>query len=478
MKEELMLSIGDEENVIRILGDVYNDPRDALAEFITNAIEAKATKIYVFLHKRAREPYIQVSDDGKGMTKDMLKYVAKNIGNSLKRYDPKTPGEKGIGILGFQALAERCDLVSRGNTNRESFCLSLTAGTRKGSIEEEKERALQIRGTDVYLYGVGDDKWRMFTREKLANHFKTKFRLDLLSDACSLEIVEGKEATPVRPEAYKGEPFYIDTLRTTYGNIRLSLHILPSGKSCSISVYCKQIRVLNLADLPEFACEPWNLGKVQGEITADFLTPTTGRGSFIRDRKHFPTWVKAVKSIEKQLASEVEHLTKEYSTAQTRKLYKRLKLAFQRAIAELNLEGMRTRKRKPKPDDEKTEIKRGRGDEDVTRRGKIDRTDEEVKKRKKRKVRLPDFNWDEDDFNKFPELNPELRSYLDPKTMTIIANKAHPDYVKEYPSSERRETYFRTLTSKELTLYNYPKANPETLLEELVAIEVCVKRYL
>jgi len=467
MKDELLLSIGDEENVIRILGDVYNDPRDAMAEFITNAIEASATKIYVFLHKRAKEPYMRVSDNGDGMTEDGLKYARKNIGNSLKRYDPKTPGEKGIGILGFQAIADRCDIVSRGNT--ESFCLSLTAGTRKAPIEQEKERALQIRGTDVYLYGIGDDRWRMFTREKLANHFKTKFRRDLSSDAFSLEIIEGKEATRVRPEAYKGEPFYINTLRTSYGNIRLSLYILPSGKSGSIGVYCKNIKVLNLVDLPEFACELWNLGKVQGEITADFLTPTTGRGSFIRDRKHFPAWVNGVKSIEKQLASEVEHLSKEYSTAQNRKLYKRLKLAFQKAITELNLEGMKRRKTSKgllKDDGNREQSKKRRSKKDGG------------KERKKRKMKAFSFSWDEDDFNRLPELNPELRSYLEPKTMTIIANKAHPDYVKEYPSPERRESYFRTLTSKELALYNYPKANPETLLEELVAIEVCVRRHL
>jgi len=468
MKEELMLSIGDEENVIRILGDVYNDPRDALAEFITNAIEAKATKIYVFLHKRAREPYILVSDNGEGMTKDMLKHVAKNIGNSLKRYDPKTPGEKGIGILGFQAIAERCDIVSRGNTNRESFRLSLTAGTRKGSIEEEKERALQIRGTDVYLYGVGDDKWRMFTREKLANHFKTKFRPDLLSDACSLEIVEGKEATRVRPEAYKGEPFYIHTLRTTYGNIRLSLHILPSGKSCSISVYCKKIRVLNLADLPEFACEPWNLGKVQGEITADFLKPDTTRVGFIRDRKHFPAWVNAIKSIEKQLASEIERLSKSYNAAQNRKLYKKLKLAFQKAIDELNIEWIKRRKT--------SKVLALTPSATRSKGGKS--TGTKIEKRKRRRTRAFDFSWAEEDFSRNPDLNPEFRSHLDPKLRTIIANITHRDYRKECQSPDGRLAYFRILTSKELTLFTYSKASQEEIAEELIGTEVCVKRYL
>ncbi len=166
MKEEVTLSIGDLQYVIQLLGEVYRDSRDALAEFITNASDVNATKIYVFLHKRAKEPYIRVSDNGDGMTYTILKYVAKNIGKSLKRYDPKSAGEKGIGILGFQKIAERCDIVSRGNSSKETFCLSLKAGTLKGSIQQETERALQIRGTDVYLYGVGADTWRLFTRDK------------------------------------------------------------------------------------------------------------------------------------------------------------------------------------------------------------------------------------------------------------------------------------------------------------------------
>ncbi len=199
MKEEGTLSIGDLQYVIQLLGEVYRDSRDALAEFITNAGDANATKIYVFLHKRAREPYIQVSDNGDGMTKNILKYVAENIGNSLKKYDPKSAGEKGIGILGFQKIAERCDIVSKGNSSKETFCLSLKAGSLNYSIQQEKEHALQIRGTDVYFYGISADTWRLFTRDKLANYFKSKFRLDLLSDAYSLVIVEGKETTPVRP---------------------------------------------------------------------------------------------------------------------------------------------------------------------------------------------------------------------------------------------------------------------------------------
>jgi len=468
MIEEGKLSIGDLQYVIQLLGEVYRDSRDALAEFITNAGDANATKIYVFLHKRAREPYIRVSDNGDGMTKNILKYVAENIGNSLKRYDPKSVGEKGIGILGFQKIAERCDIVSKGNASKETFCLSLKAGTLNYRIQEEKEHALQIRGTDVYLYGVSADTWRLFTRDKLANYFKFKFRPDLSSGAYSLVIVEGKETTPVRPEAYKGEPFYTTMVRTNYGNISLSLYILPTGKSYPVGIYCKNKKVLNITDLPEFACEPWTLGKVQGEITADFLKPDTTRVGFICDRKHFPAWVNAVKNIEKQLVAEIEHLSKSYNAVQNRKLYKKLKLAFQKAIDELNLEWIKRRKTSKvlAPTPSTTRSKGGKS------------TGIRIKKRKRRRTRAFDFSWEEEDFSRNPDLNPEFRSHLDPKLRRIIANNTHPDYQKECQSPDRREAYFRILTSKELALYTYSKASQEELAEELIGTEVCVKRYL
>ena len=469
MKEEGTLSIGDLQYVVQLLGEVYRDSRDALAEFVTNAGDANATKIYVFLHKRAREPYIRVSDNGDGMTKNILRYVAENIGKSLKRYDPKPTGEKGIGILGFQKIAERCDIVSKGNASKETFCLSLKAGTLNYSIEEEKERALQIRGTDVYLYGIGADTWRLFTRDKLANYFKFKFRPDLSSGTYSLVIVGGKGTTSVRPEAYKGEPFYITTVRTNYGNITLSLYILPTGKSYPIGIYCKNKKVLNITDLPEFACEPWTLGKVQGEITADFLKPDTTRVSFIRDRKHFPAWVNAVKSIEKQLASEIERLSKSYNAAQNRKLYKKLKLAFQKAIDELNLEWIKRRKT--------SKVLASTPSATKSRGGKSNGI--KIKKRRRRHTRAFDFSWEEEDFSRDPELNPEFRSHLDPKLRRIIANNTHTDYQKECRSSpDRRQAYFRILTSKELVLYTYAKASQEELAEELIGTEVCVQRYL
>jgi sensor histidine kinase regulating citrate/malate metabolism len=122
-----------------LLGEVYHDPRDALAEFVTNAADANASKIQVFLKRHAKEPCIQISDNGGGMAHDDLKYVTENIGKSLKRFDPKTAGEKGIGILGFQKFAEQCDIVSSSNACEETLCLYLRIGTLGYQITRRAE---------------------------------------------------------------------------------------------------------------------------------------------------------------------------------------------------------------------------------------------------------------------------------------------------------------------------------------------------
>jgi len=88
------IEIGDIPNVLKLLGEVYEDPRDALAEFITNSIDAKATKVIVEINKNKKNPYVLISDNGIGMTEKDLERIAKNIGFSIKRHERYCGGER------------------------------------------------------------------------------------------------------------------------------------------------------------------------------------------------------------------------------------------------------------------------------------------------------------------------------------------------------------------------------------------------
>ena len=70
------LQIANVSNAIFHLGNVYGDARDALAEFVTNGIDARATSIFIRLHRRGDYGSIEVEDDGEGMNlRDLSDYL-------------------------------------------------------------------------------------------------------------------------------------------------------------------------------------------------------------------------------------------------------------------------------------------------------------------------------------------------------------------------------------------------------------------
>lgn len=66
-------------------------------------------RIRVVLRRKGRHPMIAVDDDGRGMSPDRLREVARNLFESTKAGDDRTLGEKAIGMLAFQQLGGRCE---------------------------------------------------------------------------------------------------------------------------------------------------------------------------------------------------------------------------------------------------------------------------------------------------------------------------------------------------------------------------------
>lgn len=63
--------------------------------------------IRILLRRKGRYPVIAVEDRGREMDEEPLRQVARNLFESAKAEDPRTLGEKGNGILGFQQLGGR-----------------------------------------------------------------------------------------------------------------------------------------------------------------------------------------------------------------------------------------------------------------------------------------------------------------------------------------------------------------------------------
>ena len=118
------LRIGDNWNVITIIALSQNNPLKAIAEFVENSIDARASTISIVRAKERGEPYLKIVDDGEGVPRDPqgapdFRYVATHIGDSLKRRLKEKgiegiQGEFGIGLLSFWTVGERMRLSSTG----------------------------------------------------------------------------------------------------------------------------------------------------------------------------------------------------------------------------------------------------------------------------------------------------------------------------------------------------------------------------
>lgn len=477
------LQIGDVNKAIFHLGNVYDDPRDALAEFVTNGIDARAGHIFIRLHRRGSSGSIEVEDDGDGMTLGDLRRIAVSLCDSIKAEDERTVGEKGIGILGYQELASGCEILSRTANDPDTHTLRLRKGIREYSISDvAKNRPIQ--GTVVRLTGIDKTRMRQFTIAKVEEHLKRKFRVHLTSGGVRITVVEGRKSLHVQPENYKGVPFYVNEIRTPYGDIKINLFINPTGRTEAVAVYHKGNLVLNsIAELDEFQEEPWTSGKVTGEVTNDFNKANTGRSGFLRHTKKWPAWVQGIRGIAPQLQAEVERLTEEASEEADRQMHKRIREAFLRALAELpTFGGITAPIADPAGDQEEGEAAddaaiqalpieaNGGGDQrPPTQRRPLLPSD----------VLTPSragvgFNLIEAPLHD----KPEMHSDFNPIAVLIRVNTLHPDYHRESVPQERKESYLVRLIAKEMTLYEYPDTTSENLVEKLLDLELAARRNL
>ena len=79
-------------------GQAYQDPKDALNEFVSNAAdeyseaEMRGGSIRIMQRRRGRYPMLAIDDAGRGMDAARLRAIAGSLFDSTKAGDPRTPG--------------------------------------------------------------------------------------------------------------------------------------------------------------------------------------------------------------------------------------------------------------------------------------------------------------------------------------------------------------------------------------------------
>jgi hypothetical protein len=498
--EKVRLRIGNLAKAVLVSGQAYQDPKDALNEFVSNAADEYAEadrrgeRIRIILRRKGRYPVIAVDDVGRGMSPERLREVARSLFESSKVGDNRTLGEKAIGILAFQQLAVRCDVVSRVDGSAETWALRLERGKATAVLERERRRVRQVPGTTVYLSDLDPDALRVLTQRKVVDYLRTRRGPALARGDYEVEVIEGRSSELVLPEKPDGVRLAIPPRNTLWGRIEFALYVAPAdGRHRRVAVVGRAgTSVLDdITELDEFSGHPWDSDQVDGQVVFEGLQQTAGRRAILRDREAFPLFIDAVKAIEPAVAHTVERVAKELDAQTADRMSDVIRRIFGRVLKELaDLDNpMRAPGGSERGEggifepahQEAADRSPGREqDESPPDLGELlpsasdpvspEANDNSAKPDRSGSSRLPTVA---------PDPTPgEARSRFDPDLGIVFFNDVHGDYLMVKDSESALLDYLSTLVAKEYVVYNNPRASSDDVGEELVRMLVRVRRHI
>jgi hypothetical protein len=506
--EKVRLRIGNLAKAVLVTGQAYQDPKDALNEFVSNAadeyaqIGRRGARIRVLLRRKGRYPVIAIDDEGRGMTPERLREVARSLFESAKAGDARTLGEKAIGILAFQQLGGRCDIVSRADGETRTAALRLTRGKASAELElHERRRARDRPGTTVYISDLDPGVLRMLTQRKVVDYLRRRRGPALARGDYEIEVVEGRHAELVTPEEPDGIRVELPAQQTLWGRIELSLHVSPDAdRAHRVAVVGRAGTTIvdDVCELDELDHEPWSSGHVTGYVVFEGLQQTAGRRAILRDREAFPVFLDAMTAIEARLTAAIERVAREVDEATADRLSQEIRRVFSRVLRELaDLDNpMRTPLGSEAGDGG---VLAGLGDATVPPGPNGDGGGREPTEPPplaeleppppiepsaeghttepssaapdgRRSRGLPDLRID-------PEPG-EARSRFDADDGVVLYNDRHADYLLVKDDEAALLDYLATLVAKEYVVYNNPYAPSGELAEEMVRMLVRVRQHL
>ncbi|MGH8987340.1 MAG: ATP-binding protein [Acidimicrobiales bacterium] len=498
--EKLRLRIGNLAKAVLVSGQAYQDPKDALNEFVSNAAdeyaqsERRGGRVRVLLRRKGRYPVIAVDDLGRGMSPERLRTVARSLFESSKAGDTRTLGEKAIGILAFQQLGGRCEIVSRAEGSPETWVLRLERGKVTAVLERERRRARPVPGTTVYLSDLDPDVLRVLTQRKVVDYLRARRGPALSRGDFEIEVVEGRSSELVLPEKPDGVRLAIAPRNTLWGRIEFALYVAPHDeRRRRVAVVGRAGTTVldDLSELDEFAGHPWGGDQVSGQVIFEALLQTAGRRAILRDREAFPLFVDAVKAVEPAVAQTVERVAREVDAKTSDRLADVIRRIFDKVLKELaDLDNpMRSPGGVEPGEGGLLEAREPEGTGDgLDRDGQEPPPDvgdlmpppmEPVASNGTAGSARPDRPGSSRLPSVAPDPNPgEPRSRFDAETGVVFFNDRHSDYLMVKDSEAMLLDYLATLVAKEYVVYNNPRASTGDLGEELVRVLVRVRRHI
>lgn len=306
------LRIGDHWNAITIIALSQSNPLKAVAEFVENAIDARAHRVTIARGRERGSFYLRITDDGDGIPRNSdgvpdFRYVATHICDSIKRRlkaegAAGVQGEFGIGLLSFWTVGEELTLVSAG-ADGGTYEMRMS----KGSPEYEVTRRRTLippEGTVLTVQPLLPGL-RQLTGERIQRYLASELRDRIRSSGVRIEVIDrtARATYQVEPRQFSGQLLHdLGTAGAQDGEVYLELYLNPPTDDNEVGLYRNGTRVLaHLAEIEDFDRAPWTSRCLQGLVDAPFLNLTPGsRLGVVRDES-YERLRRALEPVERQL---------------------------------------------------------------------------------------------------------------------------------------------------------------------------------
>lgn len=341
------LKIGDDWNAIRIIALSQSNPLKAIAEFVENSIDAKATTITITRGREQGEHYLSIKDDGEGVPRDEsgkpnFKYVATHIGDSIKRRlksegaGSGLQGEFGIGLLSFWTVGETLTMISTGSDQR-SYQMTMKKGDSGYSVMPRRvlfaERGTELRITPL-LDGI-----RALSGEKIQWYLAAELRDRMRDAGVRITVIDklARKQYEVEPRVFEGRLLHqLPAVRTDFGDAYVELYMSAPAEERRVALTRAGTRVVeDLSVLPGLEQAPWSSRHLQGILDAPFLNLTPGTRSGIIYDERYASLTTALQPLAAHLNEQIEAQRKAEEEQASQQSLRTIQRAFREALLAL-----------------------------------------------------------------------------------------------------------------------------------------------
>jgi hypothetical protein len=338
-KKQGKLKIGDNWNAITIIALSQNNPLKAIAEFVENSIDARATRITIIRGKQGGKTYLKIVDNGEGI--DDFRYVATHIGDSIKRKLKQEgvsgiQGEFGIGLLSFWTVGEELVISSSGKEGvaRRMKLVKNNPGYSITDIESLFDHSWTELFIMPILPGV-----KQLSGEKIQNYLASELRDRISKTGVEIRIKDklNRKELVVEPRKYTGRLLHnLPLPKSPLGEIYAELYLTEPSPENSVSLFKKGTRVVpSIKDIDPLNRPPWNSPYLEGLIDVDFLQLTPGtRGGVILDEA-FENFMHSIRELEESLMELIEEQKRAEEDHASKNILKRITKALREAMRRL-----------------------------------------------------------------------------------------------------------------------------------------------